>query len=152
KLYRYLVPMTQEAWGALVVDSVLDRLEPSGIRSGDEAADEAVWGFWQDNALDAESKLAHNAALIDGRAHALVWPDESNQPAVSRDYATQMVIQYRPGSRRHRVAAMRRWVEGSRLYATLYRPDGIYKFQSKDEYKEVGRVSGKGVEWVRREV
>lgn len=150
KLYRYLMPMAEQGWGALVVDSVLDRLEPSGIRSDDRAADAAVWGFWQDNAMDAESKLAHSAALVDGRAHALVWPGEMGTPEVRLDDACQMVVCYEEGSRRKRLAAMRRWVEGDRTYATLYRPEAIYKFEAKDS-SQTGRPAAE-MQWQRREL
>lgn len=150
RLYRYLMPMSEGAWGALVVDSVLDRLEPSGVRSPDEGVDEDVWGFWQDNSLDAESKLAHNAALVDGRSHALVWSPTPGRPEVTLDDATQMIVQYAEGSRRHRVAALRRWVDDKRILATLYRPEGIYKFQSKDEVHAA--MSYGNIEWERREM
>jgi hypothetical protein len=149
-LFRYLMPMATSPWGSLIVESVLDRLEPKGIRSPDSDADERTWAeVWQDNCLDAESKLAHDAALSDGRAFAIVWPDEMGKPEVTLEDSTQVVIQYRAGSRRKRLAALRRWHENKRLYATLYRPDGIYKFQSKEEHSGINPHTA--VEWVRRE-
>lgn len=130
KAYRSLMPTSEAPWGSLIVDSVQDRLEVAGlVDSENEDAAKTGWGLWQDNSMDAESKLAHRSALLDGRAFAMVWPDETNQPAVSLDDCTQMVVQYREGSRRHHVAALRRWVDGTgAANATLYRPDGIYKF------------------------
>ncbi len=133
KAYRMLMPMAEAPWGSLVVDSVQDRLEVAGILSPDESANEAVWGAWQDNQMDAESKLAHNAALISGRAFALVWPEPGTAwgekpPEISLDSSEQMIVQYRSGSRRHRVGALRRWTEDDRSFAALYRHDGVYKF------------------------
>lgn len=147
KAYRMLMPMAEAPWGSLVVDSVQDRLQVTGIRDVDKAISDAVWGVWQDNQMDAESKLAHNSALVAGRAFALVWPDEKGNPEISLDNAEQMIVKYREGSRRHRVAAMRRWMDGSRPYCTLYRPDGIFKF--------VGPKNSSGMEgtqWERRDV
>src|SRR5688500_17792283 len=107
RAYRYLMPMSDAPWGSLVVDTVTDRLEVTGLRDVDKNAADACWGIWQDNYMDAESKLAHNAAFIDGRAFGMVWAEDGNEgpPEISLDDATQMVVQYRDGSRRHRVAA-----------------------------------------------
>ena len=86
--------------------------EVTGINSGDKAVDNELWGVWQDNGMDAESKLAHNAALVSGRAFALIWPDDDNQqPEITLDNSSQMVIRYREGSRRKREAAMRFWID-----------------------------------------
>lgn len=144
KAYRLLMPMAEAPWASLVVDSVLDRLEVNGITSPDKAASDAVWGVWQDNQMDAESKLAHSAALVSGRAFALVWPDSTTgQPKVSLDNSEQMVVLYREGSRRDRVAALRRWVDDDdRTQITIYRPDGIFKLQ---ESKDRSRSSGGGL-------
>lgn len=144
--YRHLTGMSGMPWGKVVVNSKLDRLEATGISSGNKRVDDTLWGWWQDNAMDLESKLAHASALLDGRAHALVWP-RNGVPEVSLDDVTQMIVEYEPGSRRRRVAALRRWVEGDGTeHATLYRPDGIYKFRKKLP-TEAGVA-----EWRRREV
>lgn len=155
KAYRNLMPTSEAPWGSLVVDSVQDRLEVAGIRDvkGNEDAADAVWGLWQDNGMDSESKLAHRAALLDGRAFALVWPGDDGTPEIHLDDATQMVVQYRPGSRRHRVAALRRWREGDRWFATLYRPDGLYKFQSAATAADASSAPPQKADgWERREV
>mgnify|MGYP007083434521 FL=1 len=146
--YRLLMGMANAPWGSLVVDSVLDRLEVSGIRTGDKALDDAAWSMWQDNGFDSESKLAHRAALLDGRAFALIWPDgDSESPVISVDDMTQMVVSYAEGSRRIRTAAMRRWVDDDdQTHATLYRPDGIFKFQAGST------AAGGETKWEAREV
>jgi hypothetical protein len=150
RAYRMLMGMAEAPWGSLVVNSVQNRLEVTGINSGDKVTDDALWGVWQDNGMDAESKLAHNASLVSGRAFALVWPDDlSQQPDITLDNSSQMVIRYREGSRRRREAAMRFWTDedDKRPYANLYLPDGIYKFVGP---KNSSGVSG--VQWMRRDV
>lgn len=145
--YQALMPMAAAAWGGLVVDSVQDRLTVAGIRSDDQATDEAVWGVWQDNAMDAESKLAHDSALVDGRSFATIWPDASGKPEIVLDNAEQMIVQYQEGSRRKRVAALRYWMDGDVPHATLYRPEAIYKFAGP---KNSSGFSG--TQWERRDV
>jgi len=143
KLYRHLMPVAEAPWGSLVVDSKLDRLEVSGIRDVDQAAADRVWAeAWQTNGMDSEAKLGHGAALLDGRCYATVWPHSNGEPVATFDGAapdialddmTQMVVEFAEGSRRKRTAALRRWNEGRTTYATLYRPDGVYKFKGPDD-------------------
>jgi hypothetical protein len=145
--YRMLMPVASAPWGSLVVDSVQDRLEVAGIRSDLPEVDKQVWRVWQDNQMDSESKLAHNSALLSGRAFALVWPGATGQPEISLDSAEQMIVRYREGSRRQRVAALRRWMDGDTPNVTLYRPDAIYKFQGPKNSSGMA-----GTQWQRREV
>lgn len=142
KAYRQFMPLADAPWASIPVDSVQDRLEVAGIRSGDRGVDDAVWGAWQDNRMDSESKLIHNSALISGRAFALVWPGEDGRPQISLDSSAQMVVAYQEGSRHHRVAALRQWFDDDGvMHATLYRPDGLFKFTGR---------GGSG--WIPREV
>ena len=59
----------------------------------------------------------------------------TGKPKFSFDNASQMVIRYEEGSRREREAAMRYWCDEDSgfPYATLYLPDGIYKFIGTSE-------------------
>lgn len=151
KAYAMLMGQSTAPWGSIVVDSVLDRLEVTGIDSGDQAIDSALWGVWQDQQLDSESQLAHTSALISGRMFGLVWPDEdTGQPEISLDNSAQMIIKYREGSRRKREAAMRYWMDDATElpFANLYLPDGIYKFQGTT--KDVQGPDG--IEWLQRDV
>lgn len=136
KAYTYLMPLAEAVWGSLVVDSVLDRLEPTGIKSGEQAADKRLWEeVWQTNALDAGSSLAHTSSLIDGRAFAWIWPDDDGGVEVTLDTSAQMIVDYAPGFiGRRRTAAMRRWVEDGIPYAKLFLPDGIHKFKGPKDY------------------
>lgn len=152
RAYQHLMSMSEMPWGKLILNSKLDRLEVTGIGTGDDALDERVWlEVWQENAMDLESKLAHRAALRDGRAHALVWPStDTGLPEVTLDDATQMIVEFREGSRRHRTAAARRWCDDDdKDHLTLYRRDGLYKFRKKGQGE---REVVKGCEWVPREV
>lgn len=152
KAYRRLMPVSSAPWGALVVESVLDRLEVAGIRDDDEKAAEAVWkGVWGANELDAEQLLAHTTGLISGRALVGIWPEgDDQQPRIWIDSPDQAIIRYTEGAgpRRER-AALRRWKDedSDRPMATLYLPDGIYKFQGD---KKSSQVAG-NIDWERRE-
>jgi hypothetical protein len=148
KAYKMLMPMATAPWASVIVRSVQDRLAVVGVSDNEnQAAADACWGVWQDNQMDSEQKLAHQAALLAGRAHATVWPDDDGDPEIILDGADQMIVQYREGSRRNRQVAMRHWIEGDRPMATLYRPEGIYKFQGPRNSS-----AAEGTQWEAREV
>jgi hypothetical protein len=153
--YAMLMSQATAPWAATVVDAVGDRMEVTGVDSGDKAVDSALWGLWQDNQTDAESKLVHTSALISGRAYGMVWPDpddDDGRPEFSFDSSAQMIVQFEEGSRRERQAALRYWNDDDDPddvpCATLYLPSGIYKF--------VGAAKGvhgpQGVTWEQRMV
>lgn len=142
KAYRTLVGVSSAPWGSLIVDSVTDRLEVTGISSGDKSIDDALWEMWQQNSMDAESKLAHNASLVSGRSFALVWPDpDTGEVEICLENSSQMAVRYKAGNRRKRQSAMRYWIEGGVSYAALYLDDGIYKFKGPEEDSSSGTVN-----------
>lgn len=161
KLYRHLMPAAEAPWGSLIVDAKLDRLEVIGIKDPNEEAARRVWEEgWQPNGMDAESQLGHGAALLDGRFYATVWPYDSDdnpvselggdlRPDIALDDSTQMIVEYAAGDRRRRVAALRRYQDGDRVYVTLYRPDGIFKYQGP---QSSSKTPSSSVEWEKREV
>lgn len=131
KAYRMLMPVSEAPWASLVVDSTMDRLEPSGIDAGSDSMNKKLWDIWQSNSMDSESKLGHDHALVNGRANAMVWPSQEDPdvPEISLDGADTTVVRYKQGSRRQRTSALRRWIgDDKKPYATLYLPDAIFKF------------------------
>jgi hypothetical protein len=178
KAYTHLMAMCEMPWGELVIASKLDRLEVNGITSPDsdgqgsgKVTSDAVWEqVWQENGMGLESKLAHRAALLDGRAHAIVWPRSrweddgeggvlgADGPLVRIDDCTTTIVEHAEGSRSLRVAALRRWLDedaGPAAEAcTLYRPDGIYKFRTVPlaERDDATSFSANNRRWGMREV
>lgn len=121
-------------WCDLVVDAVEERLNVEGFRFGtDPTGDEEAWRIWQANQLDADSTLAHQAALIAGEAYALVWwGDDDATPSITIEHAGEVIVAHAPDNRRRRRAALKSWLdEDEHERATLYLPDGLYKFRSR---------------------
>jgi hypothetical protein len=157
RAYRLLMPVAGAPWGSLIVDTVQDRLEPTGIRSEDREADRAVWRIWQANQMDAEVKLALNSTLISGRSYVTVWP-RRGRPQITLDSPEQMVVLYAEGSRRERVAALRRWVDDAdRTQITVHLPRYSLKLQEAQQQSNETISAGgtlweprpsEGVEWV----
>jgi hypothetical protein len=118
-------------WVQVVADSPVERLTVMGVQpSGADSADSDMWRVWQENALDADSQLGFLGSVTTSRSFVLVWgdPDDEDTPTVTFEDNTQCVVAYEPGSRRKRVAALKRWQDGNREYATLYTADELWKF------------------------
>lgn len=148
-------------WCDLVVDAVEERLNVEGFRlggKGDESGDKKAWSVWQANHLDAESQVAHTEALICGEAYTLTWAGQDGQPLITVEHPTEVVVAHAPGGR-VRTAALKAWVDDDGYrYATLYLPDGLFKFRSRSrpaKVEESGRtrtVVGSRTTWEPREV
>lgn len=119
-------------WVQPVADAPVERLTVVGVKAdGESKADAELWRVWQRNGLDADSQLGFLGAGNAGRSFVLVWgdPDDEETPCVTFEDASTAIVQYEPGSRRRRRAAMKLWQDGLREYATLYLPGEAWKFE-----------------------
>lgn len=119
-------------WVQVVADSPVERLTVNGFQLPGELKADAEFGrVWQENGLDADSQLGFLGAITTSRSYVLVWgnPDDEQTPEVTFEDDTQCVIAYVPGSRRKRVAAIKRWQDGNTECVTLYTAHWLYKFE-----------------------
>ncbi len=136
-------------WMALVVDAAEERLHIDGFRVGDESAgDKPAWEIWQRNSLDADSELLHRDALVTGRGYAMVWYG-TDGAEITVEEPTDVIVAYQAGSRRTREAALKAWTDEwtGRVYANVYLPDAIWKFEAPAPGEGVGVES---VRWTPR--
>jgi hypothetical protein len=119
-------------WCPIVVDAPVERLQVVGFRmKSATSADNDAWDIWQANALDVESVIAHTEAGKCGKAYLLVDPNNGD-PRITVEHASQVIVAHDPGDRRRRLAALKRWHgDDGYLYATLYLPDFVLKFESE---------------------
>lgn len=142
-------------WCDLVVDAVEERLNVEGFRFGEDTeGDTRAWSIWQRNLLDADSQLAHQEALINGMSYALVWGGEDDLAEITVEHPNEVIVARAPGNRRRRLAALKKWVdEEGYENATVYLPDGIYKFRSVRKVKSIDLArSYRLEEWEAKEV
>ncbi|MCG6499453.1 phage portal protein [Kitasatospora sp. A2-31] len=119
-------------WVSVVAESPVERLAVTGVKAaGEITADAELWGVWQRNGLDADSQLGFLGAGLGARAFCLVWgdPSDPDTPVVTFEDARQAIVQYEPGSRRRRRAALKTWQDGNCEYATLYLRDEVWKLE-----------------------
>lgn len=118
-------------WPEVIVDSVTRRLEVEGFRLGQGGeADDELWRIFTANDLDEESPLGIADVLVHGLGFLSVWgnEDDPQTPSMVFESAHQMTVQYEPGRGRSVRAALKRWQDGSTLYATLYLRDRVIRY------------------------
>lgn len=151
--FGYLFKALADNWCEIVVDAPVERLFVEGFRFGKgQPADNGAWDIWQANGLDSESVMAHTEAVKDGRAYLLVAPAEFGEdfPQITVEHASQVVVEHAPGNRRRRLAALKKWRDDDGYeYATLYLPDRIWKWETKEPTR-TPPVDGVGKNWVPR--
>lgn len=138
------------------VDAVLERLHIDGFRvAGDDVAGDELWRIWNENRLPTGQQMLFREALVKREAAVIVWTGENREtPRVTIEDPLQVIVETAPGDRMRRLAALKRWRDDDMSFATLYLPDGIYKFESGPT-SQVLIDSGLGVgygTWKRRSV
>lgn len=136
-------------WCGVVVDAAVERLEVQGFRFGRDAnADDEAWRIWQANDLDAGSIVGHETSIATGWSYLLVAPnpDDEDTPTITVEHPDEVIVAMVPGSPRQRAAAFKKWVDADGYaMATLYLPDGLYKWRSAQKYR-----GGSRPRWVPR--
>jgi hypothetical protein len=129
-----------ENFCSLIPDAVDERLAVNGFRLGDDTkADDDANRIWQDNGLDAESQLCHVEALVKSEAAVIVspfrseWP-KSETPLITVEDPLRVIVALDPADKRKRLAALKSWQDDEGfLHTTLYLPDRVYKWRSKQK-------------------
>ncbi len=127
-----------------VVHALTDRLAVVGFTGhagtdGAASADAvAAWNFWQDGRFDRISNQIHSEAVALGDAYLLVWPDAIYPDTGGRvrcyPYrADEMVVAYDAERPDVIMRAARLWAVGKRYRLTLYYPDRIEKYVTRED-------------------
>lgn len=137
--YRRLAQLGMTNMCGLVVDTVNERLRPKGVRLSENGdADLEVWRrVWQANNLDADWPVGQEEALKIGRGPVLVWPndptDKTAGVSVTVEDADEVIVAYKPGSRRERVAALKCYTDGEYSYAMVWTPGEVVAWWCEGE-------------------
>jgi hypothetical protein len=152
--FNRLLALTKSNYMGLVVDSMVERMQVEGFRIGDSPkADHDIWDIWQANNLDSGSDQVLLESAIGGSSYMLVAPnaDRPDRPLIYAEHPTQAIVEHEPGTaRRVRAAGLKVWQDdwSGQLMATLYLPDGVYKFAAPRRTEGVITVP----DWKPREV
>lgn len=118
-------------WCAPVVEALTERWRPIGVRTkGAKEPDEQLREWWKVSGAATDWPLAANTCATTARVFALVWSsDADGTPEVTFEDPRQAIVEYEPGSRRRRRAALKLWHGDDTDFATLYTATEVWKFQ-----------------------
>jgi hypothetical protein len=133
----------------LAVDAVSERLAVAGMRVFGDGRDAELWSrIWQANHLDADSTDAHREALTTESAYVLVTHRDGADPLITVEEPCECVVEYAPGDRRTRVAALKRFVDERSGYvvATVWTPDEVWTWRAPYRASDV-TGPGQRLQW-----
>lgn len=149
-------------WCGVVVDAVQERLELEGVNiPGQEDLSKKIWDILRANDLDEQQGDLHEGALVEGKAFAIVWPDDELQVRIDWNPAQLVRVRYSDDDWRRPVFAIKRWVTPSgEVRVTLYTREWVYKYTGITEQPQSGRSGVRAtvpagppaMTWVRRTV
>jgi len=120
-------------WCGVVADSPAERVAVTGFRLDDSAAlssaEQELWRDWLDNDLDAQSAQGFLESFIAARSFVIVWGDDDDNPVVTWEHPSQVLVAYDPDRPRLRAAAIKSWFDEDDEYLTLYTPSQVWKWQ-----------------------
>lgn len=129
-------------WPEVIVDSVNRRLQAEGFLLGQGGiADDELGRIWAANEMQHEAPLGQLDALVHGLGFISVWGnDEDPQtPLMTFESSHQVAVLYEPGTGDRVVrAALKRWQDDDRTYATLYLANRVIRYVSKSSLLGTG--------------
>ncbi|MFE8916872.1 phage portal protein [Streptomyces globisporus] len=129
--YGHIFAQWSDNFSGLIIDSVNERMAIDGFRMTEDAteADKDAREIWQRNYMDSEANTGNLEALINGVSYAIVWADGDGEPVISVESPLEVVVEYKPGSRRELLAGAKFYKDAwGQEYGTLFLPDRVFTF------------------------
>lgn len=138
EIFRGLDARFTENWCAVVVDSVLDRLELRPPVVTDAAAPTTLLAdLWAETGLADDEYSVHEDVAVTGEAFVIAWPDDAGAVQAFHNDARLCHVEYdAENPRRMRYAAKWWQADDGRLRLTLYYPDRLEYYATRQPRKE----------------
>lgn len=133
ELHRRRYREFSDNWCGVVGSAPSERLKVQGFRlesdsTGRSGPERALRYAWESNDLDAQASQGFLQSTIAKRSFALVWGNSDDEPVVTWEHPSQVLVSYDPESRERR-AAIKSWSDGDVEFLTLYTADEVFKWQ-----------------------
>lgn len=134
-LFKNLKARFTQNWSAVVVDSVLERIQLQRITvADDDQATARLDELMAASELALESDDVHLAAIVTGEAYVIAWKEEEGEPEAYYNDSRLCHVFYDPAKPRQKRFACKWWLgdDGYR-YLTLYYPDRLEYYRSNKQ-------------------
>ena len=125
-----------ENWCAVVVDSVLDRLElktPTVV--GDEQTSLSLRSLWEQTGLIDDEYNIHEDVAVTGESFVIAWPGDDGLIQAFHNDARLCHVEYDFENPRRMRFAAKWWMAGEGVRLTLYYADRIEYYASRRDFK-----------------
>lgn len=132
-----------------VVKAPASRLEVIGFLAEKEEIKSTAWEIWKRNNMPRNAGKVHREAIKTGDGFAIVWPGRDGKARIHTQTAGNIYVWKNIDTGEIEKAA-KRWMGGDdKCYLTIYYPDRIEKYVSKEKAKVSGSTA---VEFVQRDI
>lgn len=120
-------------WCGVVASAPGERTALDGFRVGDDdeietPEEKELWRQWDLNEMPSQASQGFLSSRVARRSSVLVWGDSDDNPVVTWEHPSQVIVDYDPSTRVSRYA-LKAWLDDELELATLYTADEVYKFQ-----------------------
>lgn len=117
-----------------VVKAPASRLELIGFSAEKEEVKNTAWKIWKRGNMPLNSGVTHREAYRTGDGYVIVWPDSDRKARIHSQRSSNITV-WKNGETGEIEKAAKQWTSGDRTYITLYYPDRIEKYISKEKTK-----------------
>ena len=129
-------------WCAVIVDSVMERLELKQFALLGEGTAEALNAWWVESEMDLDSDDVELCALVTGEAFVLSWPNDEGGFESYYNDSRMVAVFYEPDRPREMRMGAKWWVSDELIRLTLYYPDRL-GYWAAEKPKNGGEISAK---------
>ncbi len=123
-------------WCAIVINSVLDRMELSAVTvPNDDATTQTLADLREQSGLVDDEYSIHEDVCVTGEAFALVWPDEDGTIQAFHNDSRLCHAEYDGANPRQMRFAAKWWPEGDAVRLNLYYPDHMEYYATNRAFK-----------------
>jgi hypothetical protein len=124
-------------WCAVVVDSILDRLEITGWDAEDRARNAKLDELWSDLHIGIEADEVHEAMAVTGEGFIIVGTDEAGNPEVYQNHPANVFVRYQDSSPAKKKYAAKWYVDGDYTRIILYYEDRFENYFAKGKPEDI---------------
>lgn len=135
-------------WVAVVIDSELDRLALKQlVVADDEEATEMLADLFEETELVLDADDVHKSALVIGEAFVIAWKDDDDKVEAYYNDPRLCHVFYKDENPHKKDFAAKWWKDAEdHYYLTLYYPDRLEYYRTKQSYKDNSEVKASAFE------
>lgn len=126
--FEQIRPKFRQNWCAVVITSVLDRLELYGWNTADEALNAVLSDVWTDTGLSLESNEVHESALVCGESFLIGWKEEGQPIEFYFNDPRRAACFYDSDRPKVKTYAAKWWDADDGCHMLLYYPDRLERY------------------------